>query len=150
MSSFPFVRITKLRAAPNPTAQPGDWDTFVQGVRSITHSLPVDYEMQGFLVEPPEVGGIVRLLRIQRNDVAALGVFQSTPITAVGEGIFTTKNSVYQIQRIPDQMANLSNLTHYACEGGQVVHGTLPDGSLLALALKPGGAVDVVMHEAVS
>jgi hypothetical protein len=142
MSSFPFVRLVKLRAAVDPLVQPGRWDTYHAGSSTNTTSLPVDYEILGFLLQAPIVGGQVRVLRIQRNGINALGIFQSTEVTAVGEGHFTTQNSVYRLEPMP----TADGMTHYPCEGGHVVHGLLPDGSLLALGLRREGKVEVVFH----
>ncbi len=90
------VRLVKLRPAGNPSAESGNWNTYVPGSADNATSLPIDYEMIGVLLEPPVVGGQVKLLRLERNGVRSMGLFESTRITSVNGNEFTTQNSVYR------------------------------------------------------
>lgn len=92
-----FVEVTKLSACRNPITEPGDWATYIIGVRN-NRSLPIDYSMKGYLLELVTVGGMIDLHRIERNGVSAEGRFMSTLIVAIREGsLVETFNSVYRV-----------------------------------------------------
>ncbi len=95
-----FVELTKLRATPGAEAQPGNWDDYPIGSRHSGTSLPVDYVLVGILVQPPEVGRRVVVFRTSRNDVQALGVFESTEVVELVPDGFMTRNSVYRMRRL--------------------------------------------------
>jgi hypothetical protein len=97
-----LVKLIKLRAAPNAVSEPGSWDTYVPGSLLNSSSLPVDYELVGRLVQAPAVGRCVRVLRISRNGVKQLGVFQSTEVIKVCGDTFETPNSIYRIIPVGD------------------------------------------------
>lgn len=92
------VQLTKLRAAPDAEVQPGDWETYICGSYLNATSLPVDYVLTGFLLEPIQLGKSVRVLRISRNGIPALGVFESTNVVLITEDGFITRNSVYRLR----------------------------------------------------
>jgi hypothetical protein len=94
---YRFVELTKLRAIPHATSQPGNWDEYRPGDSSNTTSPPVDYQLIGILLGPPRVGDQVRLLRTSRNGVAVPGVFVSTTVAAIDNDKFVTANSVYRM-----------------------------------------------------
>jgi hypothetical protein len=60
-----------------------------------SHSIPVEYNLEGELIYDIEVGKHVVVGRTKRNGVEAYGVFNTSRVTEVGTNYFKTKNSVY-------------------------------------------------------
>ena len=60
-----------------------------------SHSIPVEYNLEGILSFPIQVGEGVVVQRTKRNGVEAYGVFSTSTVTEVGDKYFKTKNSVY-------------------------------------------------------
>lgn len=108
MTTIPFaegshVRVIKLHEAQEPRVRAGSWSEYVPGAVN-TDSLPVDYEIEGYLLGPVEVGGRLHVLRTRRNGIGCLGEFLSTVIQAVDIESeselacrLTTLNSIYRV-----------------------------------------------------
>ena len=94
----PFVKIAKRCRNTNAIAEPGDWDSYRIDRADNEESLPVDYELIGFMDTPLAVGEVCKVLRVERNGIVAIGVFQSTAIQQVFAGGFATRNSVYLVE----------------------------------------------------
>jgi hypothetical protein len=92
------VKLTKLRQTERPSADAGNWSTYVPGAADNATSLPIDYEMIGVLLEPPVIGGRAKLLRLERNGVSAMGLFESTPVVSIYGSEFSTQNSIYRLE----------------------------------------------------
>ena len=60
-----------------------------------SHSIPVEYNLEGILSYDIEVGKSVVVGRTKRNGVEAYGVFTTSRVTEVGDKYFKTQNSVY-------------------------------------------------------
>jgi len=60
-----------------------------------SHSIPVEYNLEGELIYDIEVGKQVVVGRTKRNGVEAYGVFSTSRVTEVGNNYFKTLNSVY-------------------------------------------------------
>ena len=60
-----------------------------------SHSIPVEYNLEGELIYDIEVGKQVIVGRTKRNGVEAYGVFSTSRVTEVGNNYFKTQNSVY-------------------------------------------------------
>jgi hypothetical protein len=60
-----------------------------------SHSIPVEYNLEGILAFPIKVGESVIVERTKRNGVEAFGMFSTSRVTEVGNNYFKTKNSVY-------------------------------------------------------
>jgi hypothetical protein len=60
-----------------------------------SHSIPVEYNLEGVLSYDIEVGKQVVVGRTKRNGVEAYGVFSTSRVTEVGDKYFKTQNSVY-------------------------------------------------------
>ena len=100
-TQFPLgtpVRLVKLSACENALIPPSPWEDWKIGEMN-TRSLPVDYELQGILVEPMEAGKPIRVLRTHRNGVRVDGFFQSSPVREFKNGAAITLNSIYFIDR---------------------------------------------------
>lgn len=89
-----LVKITKTSTSASPGIPAADWDSFVLGFAN-PHSLPVDYEIEGWLMEQIEIGHPLHVLRIRRNGVQALGEFRSSAVVAIQ---VQTGNSIYRIE----------------------------------------------------
>ena len=60
-----------------------------------SHSIPVEYNLEGILSFPIQVGEGVVVQRTKRNGVEAYGVFSTSTVTEVGDNYFKTLNSLY-------------------------------------------------------
>ena len=60
-----------------------------------SHSIPVEYNLEGILSFPIEVGESVIVQRTKRNGVEAYGMFSTSRLTEVGDKYFKTRNSLY-------------------------------------------------------
>lgn len=58
-------------------------------------SIPIEYNIEGYLLNEIQVNESVMVNRIKRNGVHVSGVFSTSRVTEVGEKYFKTKNSVY-------------------------------------------------------
>jgi hypothetical protein len=93
-----LVRVVKLSACNDPLSPSSSWEDWKIGELN-DGSLPVDYELQGSLIEPMEAGKSILVLRTHRNGVRADGLFQSTPVREFKNGAAITLNSIYLISR---------------------------------------------------
>lgn len=59
------------------------------------YSLPVEYNIEGYLLNEIQVNESVMIDRIKRNGVSASGAFVTSRVTEVGDNYFKTLNSVY-------------------------------------------------------
>ncbi|MGA1048984.1 MAG: hypothetical protein ACO3UU_13335, partial [Minisyncoccia bacterium] len=59
------------------------------------YSLPIEYNLEGELINDIEVGKSVVVSRTKRNGVDAYGIFKTSRVTEVGNNYFKTMNSVY-------------------------------------------------------
>lgn len=94
-----LVRLIKRASTPVAQAAPGSWNDWVPGARNNHGSLPIDYEMTGFLLKPIRVGEAVQLWRLSRNGITAQGIFVSTTVRELrgGESVITN-NSIYEVK----------------------------------------------------
>lgn len=61
-----------------------------------SHSIPVEYNLEGILYHPIQVGESVIVERTKRDGVEAYGMFSTSPVTEIGDNYFKTRNSVYK------------------------------------------------------
>jgi hypothetical protein len=59
------------------------------------NSIPVEYNLEGILAFPIQVGEGVIVERTKRNGVEVRGMFTTSRVTEVGDNYFKTQNSVY-------------------------------------------------------
>jgi hypothetical protein len=59
------------------------------------YSIPIEYNLEGYLLYEIEVGKDVFIFRTKRNGVDVRGVFTTSRVTEVGDNYFKTQNSVY-------------------------------------------------------
>ena len=60
------------------------------------YSIPIEYNLEGYLLYEIEVGKNVFIDRTKRNGVEVRGVFTTSRVTEVGDKYFKTQNSVYK------------------------------------------------------
>lgn len=106
---FPLVQLTKLRVSPNAACPSGNWAEYRLGAADNSTSLPVDYVLVGYLVARPQSGQPVKVLRISRNDVVTPGLFVSTVVQQLTNDGFVTENSVYRLEFLDENRAQLFN-----------------------------------------
>lgn len=58
-------------------------------------SIPIEYNVEGYLLYEIEVGKNVFIDRLKRNGVDVRGVFTTSRVTEVGDKYFKTQNSLY-------------------------------------------------------
>lgn len=58
-------------------------------------SIPIEYNLEGYLLYEIEVGKNVFIVRIKRNGVKVRGLLTTSRVTEVGDNYFKTQNSVY-------------------------------------------------------
>lgn len=97
------VIVRKIAISRNPVAPAAPPDLWDQEAHALARSLPIDYEMEGHLLEPLRVGGIIRLRRFRRNHVRADGHFESSEIVAIREPLVETRNSIYLVEVQPSR-----------------------------------------------
>ena len=59
------------------------------------YSIPIEYNLEGYLLYEIEVGKNVFIDRTKRNGVEVRGVFTTSRVTEVGDKYFKTQNSLY-------------------------------------------------------
>jgi hypothetical protein len=85
----------------NPAYPSADWHDYPFGSAIEGVSLPVDYELIGYLLGNPKVGGRLIILRVSRNGVNVPGLFCSSPIRIIADTRIETTNSVYRMEFMP-------------------------------------------------
>ena len=72
-------------------------DEHIMGKSNDHHtSIPIEYNLEGNLINDIKVGESVIVERSKRNGVSVYGVFTTSRVTEVGDKYFKTQNSVYK------------------------------------------------------
>ena len=58
-------------------------------------SIPIEYNIEGYLLNKIQVNESVMVNRLKRNGIRVAGLFSTSRVTEVGQNYFKTKNSVY-------------------------------------------------------
>lgn len=95
-----YIRITKLKSVPNPIAPTPNKKDFVAGQDNGFVSLPVDYTVEGYLLEDIKVGKSILIDRRKRNDVEISGFMNTSHVKKITKTGVETENSVYLIENI--------------------------------------------------
>jgi hypothetical protein len=94
-----YVRLKTLRAVPGG-APACPWPIYAPSLWDDVLSLPVGYDMEGFLLDDLVQRGYIQLDRRIRCRVARRGIFTSTRILRIAGGELTTHNSVYEVTAV--------------------------------------------------
>ena len=89
------IKIKKIAANPGGALAREAADHIAGTDQGDGMSLPVEYEIEGELASPIEVGKSVLVYRDRRNGQRADGIFQTTKVLEVSPEGFRTRNSVY-------------------------------------------------------
>lgn len=89
------IKIKKIAAVPGGIEARRAEDHVAGTAQLDGLSLPVEYEIEGELSAPIEVGKSVLVFRDRRNGKPADGIFQTTKVLEVSPEGFRTRNSVY-------------------------------------------------------
>ena len=95
-----FVRLSKIGRAPGG-AEPCPIQYYSSGIFAGIMSLPIDYVMDGYLLEVPRLNGVILLQRHVRNGVVRRGMFRSSTIRRIDYDVIVTQNSIWRVQRVP-------------------------------------------------
>ena len=95
-----FVRLSKIGRAPGG-AEPCPIQYYSSGIFAGIMSLPIDYVMDGYLLEVPRLNGVILLQRHVRNGVVRRGMFRSSTIRRIDYDTIVTQNSIWRVQRVP-------------------------------------------------
>lgn len=94
------LRITKLAESPGGLPARDALDHIPGHSQPETFSLPIEYTVEGILMEPIQVGRSVLMERDTRNGVQHPGIFQTSKVTEVKGNTFRTLNSIYNFEVI--------------------------------------------------
>lgn len=97
------VRITKLNDANNAEYPSIPMEQFIPGQDNGNVSMPVNYWLEGILVEDIKVDHSVVVNRTSRMGVKCAGYFVSSPVVELTDTGFVTHNSVYRVEYIDDE-----------------------------------------------
>jgi hypothetical protein len=92
------IRLTKIKASENPEYATPHWNSYKQGVVNKGTSIPIDYWVEGFLINPLKVGESAMIQRTVRNGVEVSGFMTTSEIIEINGDIFETLNSIYKIE----------------------------------------------------
>lgn len=93
--------VEKIDVAPG--GLPPDVDYTPGTLPAFGCSLPIEYNVEGTLIEKMELGFGVRILRTKRNGIPVDGIFTTTPLKEIGDNYFKTLNSVYRFKIIENE-----------------------------------------------
>lgn len=95
-----YIRITKLKAAQNALFKTPKKKDYIPGQDNGDVSLPVDYTVEGYLLEPIKVGKSIFIDRVKRNGEEVPGFMQTSRVKSIEGNRILTDNSVYEITRL--------------------------------------------------
>lgn len=97
------VRLTKIKASENPEFPTPYWNAYKHGVVNKKTSIPIDYWVEGYLVDPIKVGESAVINRTVRNGEKAYGLMCTSKILEINGDIFETLNSIYKIEYLEEE-----------------------------------------------
>lgn len=93
-----FVHLQKIASSSSPVFPSASWEQWHQADLKGGFSLPVSYQLSGFLIEEIRKGESILLLRIKGHDLTTIGIFRSSPVMEVrSDGTVETFNSIYRV-----------------------------------------------------
>lgn len=98
MKARSYVKISKISASKDPEYLSPTLDVYEAGKDNGDVSLPVEYWLEGYLMEEPTVGKSVVVQREIRCGIKAGGIFRSSPVVQITEDGFETLNSIYKLE----------------------------------------------------
>ena len=92
------VKITKIAISDNPEVDTPCMKDYKAGQDNGNVSLPVEYWIEGYLMNEPKIGTSVLVNRTSRNGVDCAGIFTTSQVTKILEDGFETLNSIYKVE----------------------------------------------------
>jgi hypothetical protein len=102
MKARKHVVIKKVGELADAKVKAASWDKHVPGADSAL-SLPVEYIVEGILMNDIVCGEPVRMDRTKRNGIEMLGFFVTSPVTGIDGDTFKTLNSLYHVESVNSQ-----------------------------------------------
>lgn len=98
-----YIRLTKIKASENPEYTTPHWNAYQHGVVNKGTSIPTDYWVEGYLINPLKIGESVMIQRIIRNGEEVSGFMTTSEIIEINGDIFETLNSIYKIEYLKEK-----------------------------------------------
>ena len=99
------IRLTKIKASENPEYPTPHWNAYKCGIVNEFTSIPIDYWVEGYLINPLKVGEPAMIQRTVRNGVEVSGFMTTSEIIEINGDIFETLNSIYKIEYLEEKSA---------------------------------------------
>lgn len=97
-----FIVMEKIAAASAPFAPTPKFDEYKMGEINQNMSLPIEYQLKGFLLDDIEIGAALHVDRRERNGVVIQGETITSPLVKIQKDnngfLLETINSVYRVQ----------------------------------------------------
>lgn len=102
-----IIKLRKLSTSVNPRVPTFKKEDYKPGQNNGEVSVPVDYEVEGWIDQLPEVGESLVVFRSKRNGIPAPGVLRTSKLKfVIEEGpnryFLETQNSIYEMDVIND------------------------------------------------
>lgn len=102
-----IIKLRKLSASANPRAHTPKKENYKPGQNNGKISIPVDFEIEGWIDQLPQVGESLMVFRSKRNGIPAPGVLRTSKLKFVVEEslnhyFLETQNSIYEMDVITD------------------------------------------------
>jgi hypothetical protein len=99
MKKDTYVKITKYSQCLAPLLESADPSKYKHGEENFGVSLPVDYWVEGTLINDIREGEPIQMHRKIRNGIKMEGIFQTSPVITIKNGtVAVTLNSQYVIE----------------------------------------------------
>jgi len=103
MKKKPYVKISKIGIAPNAAYPTPAAEEYIPGEDNGAVSLPINYTIEGYLVNPIKETQHITVQREKRNGIPVAGFFSTSEvekITKIDETTYVAKtlNSVYNVE----------------------------------------------------
>ena len=93
-----YIRLTKIKASENPEYRTPEWNDYKQGIVNEFVSIPADYWVEGYLIEPIEVGGYAVVDRRIRNGEEVSGFMTTSQIHTAAKNKYS-RHQFDQLQK---------------------------------------------------
>ncbi len=94
------VKLTKFAVSNNPLVPTPPMEGYVCGADNGDVSLPIDYWVEGYLMDDIKVGDSIKLNRTCRNGINIPGMMLTSIVTKIEGDIIETNNSKYKLETL--------------------------------------------------
>jgi hypothetical protein len=92
------IKLTKIKASENPEYRTPHWNGYKHGVVNKDTSIPIDYWVEGYLINLLKIGESALIERTIRNGEKVYGFMSTSKIIKINGDVFETLNSFYKIE----------------------------------------------------